>query len=643
MFNKFSRSAVSRSVSSLRKTICASHPQRYVRCFHYAIVNQNETTPFNATAPTIKTKVPITNVEDVKESSTIESTSNSKSLTGSELESLKSAEFVPVEFSEFRGKGIIDDVILDALEDAGFHKLTPIQQKSLLPILNTEKGLVCRAKTGTGKTLAFIIPTLVRAMRSKEKGVSSLVIAPTRDLALQIKNEYLKIIRQMPERHRPRLGMVIGKQTNVFNVRYPEKIVIATPGRLEADLRANRRFSSCFSNLDFRVYDEADKLLDTGFERNLDNINDMLKDCRTTLQPLKSLLLSATLNEQIEDFAKVHIHRKYEFLNTVESGDADVHENVHQIVVRCEDSIDKIETFVLYMANLMKTEDSFRVLVFLPTKTSVDWIAQYFDDVMGSDVVDGSFQYSAAVIHGDKTLSQRQRALNRFKKHDRTILFATDVVARGIDVKGVTHVCQLAPSYDTADYVHKAGRTGRNGANGTAFLFATSIDKPFLRQLEKDIKGGFNKQVISKDVEFERLKFVGKIESDYDAVCELFIASMAYFGSLASKYRMDVEKLVKNSVMLYRGLIKDDEAKINEQYVKVFRRKLSKQTLRKYFEGVRSSNHGPRGHDRDDYDRYLSYGRRGNSRNYDRGYGSGRNDRRSKRSFDHKERSRDSY
>ena len=87
---------------------------------------------------------------------------------------------------------------------------------------------------------------------------------------------------------------------------------------------------------------------------------------------------------------------------------------------------------------------------------------------MGSDVVDGSFQYSAAVIHGDKTLSQRQRALNRFKKHDRTILFATDVVARGIDVKGVTHVCQLAPSYDTADYVHKAGRTGRNGANGTA-------------------------------------------------------------------------------------------------------------------------------------------------------------------------------
>ena len=119
-----------------------------------------------------------------------------------------------------------------------------------------------------------------------------------------------------------------------------------------------------FSNLDFRVYDEADKLLDTGFERNLDNINDMLKDCRTTPQPLKSLLLSATLNEQIEDFAKVHIHRKYEFLNTVESGDADVHENVHQIVVRCEDSIDKIETFVLYMANLMKTEDSFRVLVF---------------------------------------------------------------------------------------------------------------------------------------------------------------------------------------------------------------------------------------------------------------------------------------
>lgn len=656
MFNKLSKSSISRSVSSLRKSICVNYPQRYARGIHYTIVNQREHESLNQGAPNVVSKDPVVKLESHNEDISLEATpvkteleqkpaaaSKQKLSATSKQDVPEVTKFEPVKFADFKGKGIIDDVILKALKKSGFHDLTPIQQKSLLPILETEKGLVCRAKTGTGKTLAFIIPTLIRALRSKQQGVSSLVIAPTRDLALQIRDEYLKIIRNMPQEHKPRLGMVIGKQVNMFNVRRPEDIVIATPGRLEANLRDDRRFANCFSNLEFRVYDEADKLLETGFGITLDNIDEMLKDCRTTSEPLKSLLLSATVGDRVDNFAKAHIHRKYEFLNTVDSSDADVHENVHQVVIKCEGSIDKIETFMLYMANLIKTEDKFRVLVFLPTKVSVDWIARYFDSVMSSEVVKEGLEYSAAVIHGDKTAAQRQRALSRFKKDERTILFATDVVARGIDVKNVTHVCQLSPSHDTADYVHKAGRTGRNGATGTAVLFTTTTDKPYLKQLEKDVKGGFNKQIRSEDVEFEKLQFIGTVESPYDATSELFFSTMASLGSMASKYRFNVEALVKDNVMLFRGLVMDDEAKLNENHVKVFRRKLTQQTLRKYFERVRSSNHASHDYGNDDYDRYTSYGRRDNSRNYGRGYGSGNNDRRSKRSFDHKERSRRPY
>ncbi|KAG5417541.1 MSS116 [Candida metapsilosis] len=497
--------------------------------------------------------------------------------------------FVPVKFSDFKGKGFINNAVLSALHKAKFDTLTPIQQKALIPIIKSEKGVVCRAKTGTGKTLTFIIPTVESAIKriTEEpdvQGVDSVIVAPTRDLALQIRDEYTKVCSKLPRSIQPRVSMIIGGQRTTFNYRSPSEIVITTPGRLEADLK-DPRFSKWFRGVNYRVYDEADRLLDVGFEPQLNSINRVLQDIREEdAPPMKSLLFSATVDDSITRFAQKHINRRYDYINTVPKDEPEVHENVHQILYRCEDGVDKFQSFFDYVVDVVKNEEKAKMILFLPTQTAVDWFYDYMQQAIRSpEIADSYLDFGIYLIHGNRTAYQRKIALADFKHCDRGLLISTDVAARGIDVKGVTHVIQLFPSSEVADYVHKVGRTGRAGAKGKAVLFAAQSEMPYVRKLKRE-RGVEFQEVIESTPEKKYANVFDSIKPSPHQTNEFFFTFMNYVIQVRGMYRLDANHVIEDTVNLYRSLLKDDTAKLSISSLKHAARQLDRTILREYFE-----------------------------------------------------------
>ncbi|KAI5957994.1 MSS116 [Candida theae] len=518
-----------------------------------------------------------------------------------------SAEFLPVKFSDLKGKGFINNAILNALHKAKFDTLTPIQQKALIPIIKSEKGVVCRAKTGTGKTLTFIIPTVESAIKRMTQepdvqGVDSVIVAPTRDLALQIRDEYGKVCAKLPRSIQPRVSMIIGGQRTTFNYRSPSEIVITTPGRLEADLK-DPRFSKWFRNVNYRVYDEADRLLDVGFEPQLNSINRVLRDIREEdAPPMKSLLFSATVDDSITRFAQQHINRRYDYINTVPKDEPEVHENVHQILYKCEDGVDKFQSFFDYVVDVVKNEEKAKMILFLPTQTAVDWFYDYMQQATRSpEVADSYLDFGIYLIHGNRTAYQRKIALADFKHCDRGLLISTDVAARGIDVKGVTHVIQLFPSSEVADYVHKVGRTGRAGAKGKAILFTSQSELPYVRKLKRE-RGVDFQEIIESTPEKIHAKVFDSIKPSPHQTNEFFFTFMNYVIQVKSMYRLDANHMIEDTVNLYRSLLKDDTAKLSISSLKHAARQLDRTLLREYFEhkggreidSFRENGRGPR-------------------------------------------------
>ncbi|KAI5963338.1 MSS116 [Candida pseudojiufengensis] len=562
-----------------------------IRSFHYSKIclntstvkpDSDATTFINANKETIQ---PIN-----KEPTQLQAIPKEKSST----QSSSDEPFVPVKFSDFKNKKFIHPTIIEALEKAEFENLTPIQQQALIPIIQSEKGVVCRAKTGTGKTLTFLIPTVESAVRriSKNpnfKGVDSVIVAPTRDLALQIRDEYGKVCRKIPKKLQPRVSLIIGGQKTTFNPRSPSEIVITTPGRLEADLK-DKRFSQWFKNVSYRVYDEADRLLDVGFEPQLNSIDRILKRIREEdALPMKSLLFSATVDDSITRFAQQHINRKYDYINTVPKNEPEVHENVTQILYKCKDGIDKFQSFFKYVISVIKNEKSPKIILFLPTQTAVEWFYEYLDEAANSTaLMDHYLDFGIYQIHGGRTAYQRKQALKNFKDCRKGLLITTDVAARGIDVKGVTHVLQLYPSSEVADYVHKVGRTGRNGELGKAVLFTTETELPYVQKLKRERGVKFKETLKSgddestKDINMDEI--MANINPNLQSTNEFFFTFMGYILQIKSVYRLDGNDLIEDNVLLYRTLIKDDYAKLNIQSISKSKRHLDRSLVRDYFE-----------------------------------------------------------
>src|SRR5690625_4017315 len=364
--------------------------------------------------------------------------------------------------------------ILKALERMGFEEATPIQGETI-PLAMSGKDVIGQAQTGTGKTAAFGIPMIEQFDKNVRK-IQGLVVAPTRELAIQVAEEInrlgrLKGIRVLP---------VFGGQhmeRQIRSLREGPQIVVATPGRL---LDHMRRRTIRVNDVKTVVLDEADEMLNMGF---IDDIKDILKNVPEDRQ---TLLFSATMPREIRDIATNLM--KNPKLIKVKATEMTV-ENIDQYFIEIPERL-KFDT----LTNHLDIHEPTLAIVFSRTKKRVDEIAEGLQ----------ARGFRAEGIHGDLTQGKRMSVLNKFKHGRIEVLVATDVAARGLDLSGVTHVYNFDIPQDPESYVHRIGRTGRAGRTGEAFSFVTPREIGHLKVIQGVTKSRIKRMMPPTNKEAER-------------------------------------------------------------------------------------------------------------------------------------------
>jgi superfamily II DNA/RNA helicase len=351
--------------------------------------------------------------------------------------------------------------LVQAIAASGYTAPTPVQSQAI-PEAIAGHDLMVSAPTGTGKTAAFVLPALQRLSEPSAKagrGPRLLVLTPTRELALQVTaavDVYGKFM------HRLRTGTVLGgmpypKQRRLLD--QPLDILVATPGRL-IDFMQQGRVD--FSRVEMLVLDEADRMLDMGFIKPVEQIADATPAGRQTL------MFSATLDGNIARLGRALL-REPRLIEV--AGAKAQHVNIEQRLHHVDDGSHKRRL----LDHLLSDTALNQAIVFTATKRGADRLAS---DLHGSG-------HAAAALHGDMNQSQRNRTLARVRNGSVRVLVATDVAARGIDVATLTHVINYDLPKVAEDYVHRIGRTGRGGANGIAISFAAPDETSQLRQIER--------------------------------------------------------------------------------------------------------------------------------------------------------------
>lgn len=349
-------------------------------------------------------------------------------------------EYVPVNgFVDFE----LDTRLKRNVITKGYKTPTPIQDKAI-PVILTGKDVVGIANTGTGKTAAFLLPLLHKVLQNRGQRV--LILAPTRELALQIEEEFNLFARDLGIN----AVLCIGGTNMNMQIRKLKKkhnFIIGTPGRVKDLLRRRLIDLEIFKTV---VLDEADRMLDMGFIPDITFLLDQLPEKR------HSLFFSATIGKQIDELIR-------KFLNDPVRISVKIREtadNVSQDVIRIKPNQNRVDV----LSSLLRKDEFKKVLVFGRTKRGVDKLSRSLQS--GGLRVDS--------IHGDKTQSRRQRALKDFKENRINILVATDVAARGLDIDNVSHVINFDLPSTQEDYIHRIGRTGRADKKGIALTFVNS-------------------------------------------------------------------------------------------------------------------------------------------------------------------------
>ena len=358
----------------------------------------------------------------------------------------------------------LDAKILKAVQEAGYTEPTPIQTAAIPPII-AGHDLIGIAQTGTGKTAAFTLPILTKLAAQpagQRRGTKVLVIAPTRELVVQIEENIKAYAKHLPLTVATVFGGV-GEQPQIRALRSGTDVVVACPGRL-LDLMGQR--AADFSQLKFLVLDEADRMLDMGFLPSIRQVVRQLPKQRQTL------LFSATLSKEIESLTHEFQHAP----KTVQIGRrSNPAETVTQLVYEVPKHL---KTPLL--VHLLKEPNMDMVLVFSRMKHAADRLARQLEQA----------GIKTATLHSNRSQNQRLRALQDFKSGAVRVLVATDIAARGIDVDGISHVVNYDFPMHVEDYVHRIGRTGRANAIGDAISFVTNEDYSELRALERFIGRG---------------------------------------------------------------------------------------------------------------------------------------------------------
>jgi len=363
----------------------------------------------------------------------------------------------------------LSDKVLQVLKRKGFEEPTPIQKLVIPAVLAGNSDIVGQAQTGTGKTAAFGLP-IIELLNEKSKTVQTLILTPTRELAIQVSEEIISLKGNKILNIAPIYG---GQSINLQfrSLRKGIDIVVGTPGRIIDHIK---RGTLKLDKISYLILDEADEMLDMGFIDDIKIILQKTPGTKTTM------LFSATMPHEIITIAKKYMH-KYEMFKIVEN----------QLTVAQTDQIyyevseqDKFEG----LCRIIDIEEDFYGLVFCKTKLKVDSVSNH--------LIERS--YAADALHGDISQNMREKILKKFKTKQINILVATDVAARGIDIHELTHVINYSLPQDPKSYIHRIGRTGRAGKEGIAITFITSEEYRKLQFIKHKTKTDIRKARIPK-------------------------------------------------------------------------------------------------------------------------------------------------
>jgi ATP-dependent RNA helicase MSS116, mitochondrial len=385
-------------------------------------------------------------------------------------------------FADLANENLIHPIMLQTItEDLKFDHMMPVQAATLHDLLALRSDCLAQAKTGTGKTIAFLLPaiqTLINRNRKPGSGISLLVISPTRELAMQIAKEATALLQRLPKY---KVCFAIGgtnKDTEEKNILRGCDILIATPGRLYDHL-SDSGIKDLFRHLDTLVLDEADRLLDMGFMNALKDIIKCLPDKGATNR--QGMLFSATIAPHVEKVAHLVLSPNYKFISTIPKGELNTHERVpqHLIVVPTFSDVAAAMVGSIRSELSVVTPPLFKAIIFTPTAAMADFYGAILDALPDLP--------SISILHSRVSQSRRTRVTNDFRDATSGILVATDVVARGMDFPLVTNVFQVGIPADKESYIHRLGRTARAGAEGRGTFIIAQDELFFSKWTLKEI------------------------------------------------------------------------------------------------------------------------------------------------------------
>lgn len=366
----------------------------------------------------------------------------------------QSSSSQPISFTSFN----LHASILRALADLGFESPSPIQEQSI-PVLLQGKDIIAQAQTGTGKTAAFALPILQNLqLDSKNPNPQALVLAPTRELAIQVAEAFQSYAKYLPGFH---VAPIYGGQDYQQQLRALKRgvhVIVGTPGRIMDHMR---RGTLVLTNIKTLVLDEADEMLRMGFLENVQWILEQMP------QAHQAALFSATIPNSIRTIANTYLEKPEHIKVKTQSMTA---ASITQSAMLVNQK-NKLEALTRYL----EVEEFGAALIFARTKN------------MAAELADklAARGYSAAALHGDMSQSMREKVIERIKRNALDIIVATDVAARGLDVERITHVINFDAPYDAETYTHRIGRTGRAGRTGISLMILTPRERHFLRDIER--------------------------------------------------------------------------------------------------------------------------------------------------------------
>ncbi|KAI0179641.1 DEAD-domain-containing protein [Hypoxylon sp. FL1284] len=443
-------------------------------------------------------------------------------------------------FEELGTENLVHPVLLQTIsQDLKFSHMTPVQAATIRPLLKDSSDILAQAKTGTGKTVAFLLPAIQKMIlrgESRPKSVSLLVISPTRELAMQIADEARALLQRLKQF---RVCIAIGgtnKNTEEGRILQGCDVLIGTPGRLYDHLGGqDSRIVGMLQNLDTLVLDEADRLLDMGFLDSLKKIIACLPDKVATKR--QGMLFSATVPEHVQKVSQLALSKDYKYISTIAKGELNTHERVPQQLI-------VVPTFSDMGAGLLGAvrqelaicgHGEFKAIVFAPAARLVDFYTEILQKTPGLP--------SVSAIHSRMTQSKRVKITDDFRLAQSCILVATDVIARGMDFPLVTNVFQVGIPSDKESYVHRLGRTARAGAEGRGTFIITSHEAFFPKFMLKNIT--FEESPADLSARADALWIAQQMDADTQA--KAYQGWLGFYKSHLKALRWDNTRLVQEA------------------------------------------------------------------------------------------------